>query len=210
MRSILRLTLTAALASLAPVAVAPCAAQGEAFGLGLRMSMVRGDVGADTSSERFTGGQLRARVSPRTAVELSLDLRTQENDALTARVRDVPIQASLLLYPIHATFSPYVLGGGGWYSHRIQTLSGQDVLESETTHKFGWHAGFGAELKLGRHAGVHGDYRYTFLHFGSDSIESDTIAGAIASSHAQGSGTFSRLLPSYDGSMWTAGFTIYF
>jgi hypothetical protein len=61
----------------------------------------------------------------------------------------------------------------------------------------GYHAGFGAELKVGGHAGVHADYRYTKLHFG------DGTEGGTA-------GLASRLKPSYDGSMWTAGFTFYF
>ena len=52
-----------------------------------------------TDAERFSGGQIRARVSPRTAFELSLDLRTETDDAKTVRVRSIPIQASLLLYP---------------------------------------------------------------------------------------------------------------
>lgn len=192
------------------MAATPCNAQDEALGLGVRFSFIRGDVDADTTTQRFTGGHLRARVSPRSAFELSLDLRTERNAELTQRVRDYPVQASLLLFPVRAALAPYVLGGGGWYSHRVDTLAGDEVVDSETSRKFGWHAGFGAELRLGRHAGLHADYRYTFLHFGSDEAESDTIAGAIAASHAQDSATGSRFLPSYDGSMWTTGITVYF
>ena len=59
----------------------------------------------------------------------------------------------------------------------------------------GYHAGFGAELKVGGHAGVHADYRYTKLHFG------DTVADG---------GLLDHFKPSYQGSMWTAGFTFYF
>jgi opacity protein-like surface antigen len=159
------------------------------------MSMVRSDAHSDADPVRFTGGQMRARTSPRTGIELSLDVRTQSNEALTERVRDVPVQASLLLFLARGTFSPYLLGGPGWYSHRVQSLAGGDVVDSETTRKFGWHGGFGAEVRLGHHVGVHGDYRYTFLHFGSE--EGDTSSK-------------SRFLPNYDGSMWTAGLTVYF
>jgi hypothetical protein len=173
----------------------PCAAQATAFGLGARVAMIRSDAHSNVDPLRFTGGQMRARISPRTGLELSLDVRTQSNEALTERVRDVPVQASLLLFPVRGAFSPYVLGGPGWYSHRVQSLVGGDVADSETTRKFGWHGGFGAELRLGNHAGIHGDYRYTFLHFGSD--DDDTKSG-------------SRFLPNYDGSMWTAGLTVYF
>lgn len=181
---------------------APASAQG--FGLGGRLSMIRPDNVAD--SVRFWGGQMRAHVSPRTAVELSIDVRTTSNDTLTQRVRDIPIQASLLLFPIRAPFAPYVLGGGGWYSHRVELLAGDETLASSTTREFGWHGGFGAELQLGRHAGLHADYRYTFLHYGNDDDEPPLLSeGPIAED--KGGKWF---LPYYRGSMWTAGFTVYF
>jgi hypothetical protein len=193
MRSTLRIPLAVVALGVVPCAVTPSVAQ-EAFGLGGRFSVVRREVQGLTVGDRFTGGHLRARVSPKTALELSLDVRTTRSEDLTERVRDIPIQASLLLYPMSTAFSPYVLGGGGWYSHRVERFAGDEVIESATTRDFGWHGGFGAELRLGRHAGVHGDYRYTFLRFSDD--ESKSVV--------------SRFLPSHDGSMWTAGLTVYF
>ena len=179
-------------------------AQGQSFGIGGRFSMVRGDVQAETSADRFTGGQIRARLSPRTALEVSMDVRTETNEALTRRVRHVPIQASLLLFPVKTVFAPYLLGGGGWYSHRVETLAGDETLASETTREFGWHGGFGAELKLGAHAAAHADYRYTFLRFGDD------VPIPEAPRSDDDSGVVSRFMPSYKGSMWTAGLTVYF
>src|SRR5262245_21083926 len=170
----------------------PCAAQG--LGLGVRMSMVRGDVQANptAAAQRFLGGQFRAKLSPRTSVEVSLERRT-ENPDLSTRVKDYPLQGSLLLFPIHSTFSPYLLGGLGWYTHVVDQMSAGQVVTSASYRTMGYHAGFGAELKIGGHAGVHGDYRYTQLHFGD---ETDSLT--------------SRFKPSYQGSMWTAGFTFYF
>ena len=189
--------------------VAPCAAQG--LGIGGRLSMVRGDVQADTGAERFTGGHVRAWLSKRTALELSLDRRAQNNEARTERVRDYPLQASVLLSPVPSTFAPYVLGGLGWYTHRVEEVSGTRVVDTTTTRRVGSHAGFGAEMRLGRRAALHADYRYTFLRFGAaDPIKSDTIAGAVAKSHVTSTGSGARFLPSYQGSMWTAGLTIYF
>jgi len=181
---------------MAVLAAVPCAAQG--IGLGARMSMVRGDVQADpaAAAQRFLGGQLRARLSPKMAVEVSLERRT-ENPDLSTRIHDYPLQGSLLLYPIHSTFSPYLLGGVGWYTHVVDSLSAGEVTASSSARSMGYHAGFGAEIKVGAHAGVHADYRYTKLHFG-DGTEAGT--GGLAS----------RFKPSYDGSMWTAGFTLYF
>lgn len=187
----------------------PSEAQG--IGVGGRFSMVRGDVQSDTTAESFAGGQVRAWLSTRTAVELSLDRRSQSNESLTERVRDYPLQASFLLAPVRSTLSPYILGGMGWYTHRVEQLAGNETVASTSTRRVGSHAGFGAEMRMGKHAALHADYRYTFLRFGdADPIESDTIAGAIAKSHLSGSDQGPRFLPSYEGSMWTAGLTIYF
>lgn len=171
---------------------APCSAQG--FGLGGRMSLVRGDVDANTSAERFFGGLLRLPLSPRSSLEVSIDRRTESNDALTERVVATPLQGSLLLYPVRAALSPYLLGGVGWYTQKVEQLTAGTVTASETSRRFGYHAGIGGELKLGRHAGVHADYRYTFLDFGGD--DDDSLV--------------ERISPSHEGSMWTAGLTLYF
>jgi opacity protein-like surface antigen len=180
------------------VTAAPCAAQG--IGLGARMSMIRGDVQVDPTAPavRFLGGQLRARLSPKTAIEVSLERRT-DNPSLTTRIHDYPLQGSLLLYLVKSTFSPYVLGGVGWYTHAVDTLAAGEVVSTDTRRNMGYHGGFGAEIKVGGHAGVHADYRYTMIHFG----DSTGTGGGTAS-------LVNDLKPSYDGSMWTAGFTFYF
>ena len=183
---------------------APALAQG-GFGIGGRLAMIRGNVN-DASAVRFLGGQIRLRASRRTALELSLDRHREETPDLTQRVTDYPLQASILLYPVRSTFSPYVLGGFGWYTHQVQTLTGNDVSQTVSTHKTGYHAGFGAEIMMGRHAGIHADYRYTFLHFGDSSSSGSQLSGTATGT----SSLASRILPSYDGSMWTAGFTLYF
>lgn len=186
----------------------PCFAQG-IFGLGARMTMTRGDANADpnAAAQRFTGGQLRARISPHTTIEVSLDRRSESSADLTQRVRDYPLQGSALFYPLRTTIAPYVLGGLGWYTHSVDTLASGQVTSTTISRKMGYHAGFGGEMKIGRHTGVHADYRYTFIHFG-DSAASP--AGALAGTNAVTAGLVSQFLPSYDGSMWTAGVTVYF
>jgi hypothetical protein len=178
------------------------------FGIGGRIATVRGDEEAGTSSVRFTGGQLRAGLSRRIGIELALDTKTQTNEEATVRVRQMPFQASLLLFPVRGSFSPFLLGGIGWYSTRVQQLADTEVTDSVTTRRRGYHAGFGAELQLGRHAGLHGDYRYTFLNFGDDDEEEDEDS-SILDALNPGSAV-SRFLPSSEGSMWTVGLTIYF
>jgi opacity protein-like surface antigen len=174
----------------------PTTAESQSFGIGGRIAMVRGDVDSDTDAERFSGGHIRLRPSPRTGLEVSLDTRTETNDAETERIRELPLQASLLLFPVSSAFAPYVLGGGGWYTTRSQVLEDGEWTTDESTRTFGWHGGFGAEMRLGRHAALHADYRYTYLSFNDDDEEEESAV--------------SRLIPSYKGSMWTAGLTIYF
>ena len=196
----MRALFVCAVASVLLLAVSgKAAAQGQSFGIGGRIAWVRTDVEVgDEESRRFFGGQIRARMSPRTAVELSLDVRTETNESETFRVRSMPIQASLLIFPVRSVFSPFLLGGGGWYAQRYETLLGDETIYSETVRDFGWHAGFGAEIRLGNHAGLHGDYRYTFLDFGDVDDDDD------------GPPIIGRFLPGYRGSMWTAGLTFYF
>jgi opacity protein-like surface antigen len=202
-----RLSLAVAVFVVAPALT--CAAQG--IGVGGRFSMVRGDVQSDTSAEGFAGGHVRAWLSKRTALELSLDRRVQTNQTLNEEVRDYPLQGSVLLSPIPGTFAPYVLGGLGWYTHTVEELAGKQTIDSTTSRRVGTHAGFGAEVRIGKRAAFHADYRYTFLKFGgTDPIKSDTIAGAIAKSHMTDTGSGVHFLPSYQGSMWTTGMTIYF
>ena len=83
-----------------------------------------------------------------------------------------------------ASFVPFLLGGPGWYRRSVEAIEGSDV--SVSTTEFGWHAGGGLEILAGRHFGIHGDYRYTFLDFGDDDDDDDrrihpwTVSGATA------------------------------
>jgi hypothetical protein len=174
---------------------APAAAQG--FGIGVRMAWVKSDSNLDDDTVRFTGGQIRLTGS-RAGLEVSLDRRSEELEALNQRVKETPIQASLLLKLAGGGFQPYLLGGPGWYKRSVEPLEGPaEDLEVSTT-EFGWHAGGGLELRFGRHAGIHGDYRYTFLDFNDD--DDEEIGGGLIGS----------LLPGHKGSMWTLGFSFYF
>jgi opacity protein-like surface antigen len=177
-------------------------------GLGGRLAFVRSDADAD-SRDRFMGGMFRVRMSPRTALELAIDWRSVTTEELNVRTREYPVQGTLLLYLARGGFAPYLLGGAGWYSRTIETLGAdEDVLESASSRDFGWHAGFGAELRLGQHAGVHVDYRYMFVDFGNDDDEqAGDGSGLRVPILADVAG---KLGLSHDGSMVTSGLTFYF
>jgi Outer membrane protein beta-barrel domain len=200
MRSDVRAAFICSTVTLVLSSAAPCVAQG--FGIGARIAMVKSDLDVDDDSVRFTGGQIRV-LGRRAGLEVSLDRHTESFELLNERVKETPLQTSLLLFLAGGSFKPYLLGGPGWYRRTVEAIDNPDgVIEDETTTKFGWHAGFGAELRLGGHFGIHGDYRYTALNFGDDDDEPAAATGRDS--------FVTGLLPSHDGSMWTVGATFYF
>ena len=193
MRSILhRLSIIAFLSAAGLLVATPAAAQ---FGVGVRMAWVRPDVEIDADSVRFTGGQIRLGLGARLGVEASLDRHSESFDFLNQKVTETPIQVSLLMRLAGGGFSPYLLGGPGWYKRKVEVIDGADL--SVSTTEFGWHAGIGLEIRAGKHFGLHGDYRYTFLDFNDDDDDEDE-------------GIIGGLLPGHRGSMWTLGATVYF
>jgi opacity protein-like surface antigen len=144
---------------------------------------------------RFVGGQIRL-LPARFGVEVSLDRHSETFELLNQKVTETPIQASLLWRLGGGRVSPILLGGPGWYRSKVEALDG-DADQHVSTTEFGWHAGVGLEIRAGRHFGIHGDYRYTFLDFDDDDEDEDE-------------GFIGGLLPSHRGSMWTLGATYYF
>jgi opacity protein-like surface antigen len=172
----------------------PSIGSAQGFGVGARMAWVTADSDADLDSVRFVGGQIRL-LSRRWGVEVSMDRHTESFELLNQKVTEAPIQASVLLRMGGGKLSPFLLGGPGWYRQKVELLEGPDDPEVENT-EFGWHAGGGLELLAGRHLGIHGDYRFTFLGFGEDDDEDEGVIGG--------------LIPGHRGSMWTLGATVYF
>ncbi len=176
------------------------------FGIGPRLTFVRGDSNLPDGSQRFSGGAIRLG-GGKTALEVAMDFRSGVTGDLTERIKDYPIQASLLVFPIRSVIAPYLLGGVGWYSQRVERLSTtQTVLDEETTRRMGYHVGFGGELRVHRHIGVYGDYRYTFIDFGDD----DTTRSNSSSLLPKWIPFAERLKMSHEGSMFTWGATFYF
>jgi hypothetical protein len=178
---------------LAAVCALPSVAAAQALGVGARMAWVKADSDADVDSVRFNGGQVRL-LSARWGVEVSIDRHSESSEALNQKITETPIQLSLLMRLGARNVSPFLLGGRGWYRRTVEVLDGSDDAEVKST-EVGWHAGGGLEIRAGRHFGLHGDYRYTFLDFDDDDEDEGFIGG---------------LLPGHRGSMWTLGATIYF
>lgn len=173
---------------------APVFAQG--VGFGARFAWVRQDKEVDADSVRFTGFQMRA-LGGKSGLEISFDRHKETFEALHQQVTETPIQVSLLMRLSQGGFSPYFLGGPGWYKRSVEADGADGLSASETD--FGWHAGGGVEIFAGKHIGIHTDYRFTFVDlFGGDD-DDDKDESFIGG-----------LMPGYKGSTWTLGATFYF
>lgn len=199
--------LAAACAALMALLAFPADLFAQALSIGPRMSFVRPDAALDSPSDRYTGGALRLKTSPRTAIELAMDWRSTTTDDAAIRISDYPVQGSLMLYPLKAAIAPYVLGGVGWYSQRMQSLDGAEVLAQQTVRRMGYHGGFGGELQIGKRVSLFADYRYTFIRFGD---EDEPGAGAGPFTIPGVGSLMDHFRLSHEGSMWTGGLVINF
>ncbi len=211
-------TICTVLAACALFAV-PGAAAAQMLGVGPRFSMVRGDLATNTPSTRFVGGSLRLNTSKMVGFEGSLDLRTTWDTAKTQRLRETPLQGSLLIYPFRSVLSPYALGGMGVYTRTYEVLgAGGVIAQSAQERKTGMHLGFGGELRLAKHAVAYVDYRYRFVKFGDGTSSSGTTtasANGTASDFAMKAllatiPGMELLKFSHQGSMWTGGVAFVF
>lgn len=209
------------------LAVMVCAAgnaRAQTFGIGARMTSVSGPESpaandGDSSRRRLWGGFARLHLIGSFGFEAAMDYDSWTNDTETARLRTIPIQVSALLLNPKKTFAPYLLGGLGWYRHKVEALDKGETLASANTTDFGYHLGGGLQLKFGRHAAIFADYRYVWV----DSNGLDGFSGLIKSATSVSSvlglvssiaGTDGADNPdgsiSRGGSMWIGGLTVYF
>jgi len=181
----------AGLCAILIVAMGPAAADAQTMGVGPRFSFVRGDLATETPSSRLLGGSVRVRTSQRTSLELSMDYRVIRSADQTTRTRQTPIQATFVVTPLQTALAPYALAGLGIYSQKMEVLDSTGApTDTALSRKVGWHAGFGAQMRLGRHAALYADYRYQFV-----SLDQDTAP---------------RIPFTHRGSMWTSGMAFLF
>ncbi|HAF94889.1 MAG: hypothetical protein A2X34_09485 [Elusimicrobia bacterium GWC2_51_8] len=113
------------------------------------------------------GAQARLHLSPALGLEASIDYRKNDFGPLTT-IKTYPVQASLLAYIIPGgVASPFLLGGVGWYYTQVNG----PASFSNTTSRFGLHAGAGLEVMLNKSLSLDGTYRYVWL----ESIDSKDV-----------------------------------
>ena len=87
------------------IAAAATPASAQSIGLGPRFSFVRGHLPTNTPPARFIGGIFRMGGAKHTALEITLDYRSTTDEDGTTRVRETPVQGSLLLFPVRRMFA---------------------------------------------------------------------------------------------------------
>lgn len=123
--------------------------------------------------QRFAGGHLRVKFFSTIAIEASIDYRKDLLLEDTFRFQSVPALLSILVYILpNRTFSPYVLGGGGWYVNQVTFLV-EPFKEYDGNVDFGYHFGGGVEFSLLGKVGFHFDYRSIMVNFSPFNIKGD-------------------------------------
>ncbi len=141
------------------------------FGIGPRAGFYKSK-GAEDGAW-YGGIQARLRLGSVFGLEAAADYRASEKFKVsgpgfdgTIRQHSYPVTASLLIFlPIIPHFSPYLVGGGGYYFTRTEYSSNLQALgfQDKTHSIFGWHVGGGLELPITSHIALNADVRYIFL-----------------------------------------------
>ena len=137
----------------------------------------------------------------------------------TQRLRETPLQGSILIYPIRSAIAPYVLGGLGIYTRNYDLVGpGGAITATAQERRTGMHLGFGGEMRLAKHAVAYLDYRYRFVKFRdkeatpstATGTANGTISGFAIDALLKSVPGLDALKFSHEGSMWTGGVAFVF
>lgn len=145
------------------------------FGIGARAGLYKS---ADAEGSKLYGGiQARWRIFQALSVEGSIDYRGKEDYPGNKKITSYPLLATVLFYPMpDAKYSPYLLGGLGWYYSKVEDASG-----SNTDHTPGLHVGAGLDIPLSPEITFNADFRYYFLNYSDQRVKDLKTNGYIIS-----------------------------
>jgi outer membrane protein W len=130
--------------------------------------------GSDSAGSSFFATALGlTRLTGAVGVELAAGYRQDRYTGQSSdgshelKVREIPVQLSLLFYLLpNARVQPYLLGGGGFYWVDVQDL-GRDGVISVSSSQFGLHVGAGVDVRVATRLSLRADGRYVFLDVGA-------------------------------------------
>ena len=145
------------------------------FGLGARGGLYKS---TDADGSKLYGGiQARWKLSPSLSFEGAFEYRPTESYPNNRKITSYPLLASALFHLMPgAKFSPYLLGGLGWYYSKIEDSTG-----SNTTYTPGLHLGGGLDIPLNPDISFNADIRYYFLNYGDQKVSDLKTDGYIIS-----------------------------
>ena len=149
--------------------LASCPALGQAssdpgIGAGAHVSVSKA---RDADSTFFSGGlQIRARLTGALGVEALVSYRRETYSSggeSLLRLQELPVQGSVELFFLDRNpIQPYILAGAGYYYVRTTAL-GPNTAGGHTENRFGFHAGAGVDVRVGKRTSVFADFRYVLL-----------------------------------------------
>lgn len=172
----------APLALLLALAATPApAAGGDGFSLDIGVN--GGLVGiSDGDGQKFVGGaQARVHLLWLIAAEGRASYYTDSASISSTQsidVKNVPLQLSVMVYPIKLPkLGVYVLGGGTYSSVKLEATG--PVTGAVTDKRWSAHAGAGIDVKLGSRWTLNGDARFVFL----DVSDLEGLGSAVVESY---------------------------
>lgn len=138
-----------------------CAVPAEAWDGGVRIGYGK-SAGAD-APEPSVGLYGRIDLPGPVNLELSGDAWKEERSGGAVEAKNLPLQATALLYPLPtAVATPYLLGGAGIFLVRTAVTEAPGRSRERDDHLFSLHGGAGLEVPLAGVAGLMTEFRYTF------------------------------------------------
>ena len=118
----------------------------------------------------MVGGAMRLKLTSALGVEGSINYREESYGNGAVTVRNWPVMATGLLYPLPILYGAV---GAGWYNTTFDydpaKFPGQTV-SNETKQRVGWHFGGGLEVPTGSSSRLTADIRYVFLDYNFTSV----------------------------------------
>ncbi len=136
-----------------------CAAPADAWDAGVRIGYGKssGAAGPEPSVGLYGRIDLPGPVN----LELAGDIWKEERSGGAVEAKNLPLQATALLYPLPSVMvKPYLLGGAGIFLVRTTVTEAPGQGRERDDHLFSLHGGAGLEMPLAGVAGLMTEFRY--------------------------------------------------
>lgn len=153
------------------LAVAATAASAQGVSIGPQLGYQKSRDADD--GKIMGGGAVRLRLTPALGVEGSIGYREEDYANGAIHVRNWPVMATGLIYPLPALYGAV---GMGWYNSSIDVdHTRMPLANGDTKQAVGWHFGGGLELPTGGGSSLTADIRYVFLNYDFTAVPGKSV-----------------------------------